>query len=59
MIMNYSARPDNILDSKGYATTSYDKSINTEALSCITYDWETHKGHLEVFDEYGIRYLFY
>jgi hypothetical protein len=23
------------------------------------YDWEIHKGHLEVFDGYGIRYLLY
>jgi hypothetical protein len=23
------------------------------------YDWEIHKGRLEVFDEYGIRYIFY
>jgi hypothetical protein len=27
---------------------------------CIqNYDWEIHKGRLEVFDEYGIRYIFY
>jgi hypothetical protein len=25
----------------------------------IIYDWEIHKGRLEVFDEYGIRYIFY
>jgi hypothetical protein len=25
----------------------------------ISYDWEIHKGRLEVFDEYGIRYIFY
>jgi hypothetical protein len=23
------------------------------------YEWEIHKGHMEVFDEYGIKYLFY
>jgi hypothetical protein len=23
------------------------------------YDWEIHKGHLELFGEYGIRYLLY
>jgi hypothetical protein len=22
------------------------------------YDWEIHKGHLEVFDKYGFRYIF-
>jgi hypothetical protein len=24
----------------------------------IIYDWEIHKGHLEVFDKYGFRYIF-
>jgi hypothetical protein len=26
--------------------------------SDIIYDWEIHKGHLEVFDKYGVRYIF-
>jgi hypothetical protein len=26
--------------------------------SGIIYDWEIHKGHLEVFDTYGVRYIF-
>jgi hypothetical protein len=24
----------------------------------IIYDWEIHKGHLEVFDKYEFRYIF-
>jgi hypothetical protein len=32
----------------------------SEGLPQITiYDWEIHKGHLEVFDKYVIRYIFY
>jgi hypothetical protein len=26
--------------------------------ACYKYDWEIHKGHLEVFDKYGFRYIF-
>jgi hypothetical protein len=38
-------------------------AISTEILRLAPrttiYDWEIHKGRLEVFDEYGIRYIFY
>jgi hypothetical protein len=33
--------------------------LSVEQSLAIKYDWEIHKGHLEVFDEYGIRYIFY
>jgi hypothetical protein len=40
--------------------TSWKRAYITcqEASAKTKYDWEINKGHLEVFDKYGFRYIF-
>jgi hypothetical protein len=39
-------------------TSRQHKDRAGRAESEISYDWEIHKGYLEVFDKYGFRYIF-
>jgi hypothetical protein len=46
------------LDTTFFQTTLIDLCSVTKTCLHINYDWEIHKGHLEVFDKYGFRYMF-